>query len=161
MSVYSLDNGKHTRQCGPSLLIKISSQKTHFQLTYCRARYLNIYKKNHLTCKCYNFYDLPHSDIMFDNANLLMGKLQLVKGWPMGKEIIPQISFTFIKGGSWQIAVNLDTENSPAKKSSEKFCTLCSPGFSSVVKTSTCTCFISLLLLWSGILHQQKRKTTS
>ena len=157
----SLDNGIHTRQCGPSLLIKISSQKTHFQLTYCRARYLIVYKKNHLTCKCYNFYDLSHSDIMFDNANLLMGKLQLVKGWPMGKEIIPQISFTFIKGGSWQIAVNLDTENSPAKESSEKFCTLCSPGFSSVVKTSTSTCFISLLLLWSGILHQRKRKTAS
>ena len=80
-----------------------------------QSQVFNCLQKNHLTCKCYNFYDLSHFDTMFDNANLLMGKLQLVKGWPMGKEIIPQISFTFIKGGSWQIAVNSDTENSSAK----------------------------------------------
>ena len=52
---------------------------------------------------------------MFDNANLFLGKLQLVRDWPMGKEIIPQISFTFAKGGSWQIALYAETENSPVK----------------------------------------------
>ena len=55
----SLDNGKHTRQCGPSLLIKISSQKTHFQLTYCRARYLNIYKKTILPANATIFMISP------------------------------------------------------------------------------------------------------